>query len=62
MALNCTITKASEKTSPVSGSVPEAMAESMAVAVPALIWAPSPGRKRASSRGTVSPATTAPKA
>ena len=36
MALNCTITKASENTRPVSGSMPEAIAESSASAALAL--------------------------
>ena len=55
VALNCTITKASEKTRPVSGNIPEAMADSRAIAALTLIGALRPGRKRASRRGTVRP-------
>ena len=53
-ALNCTMTKASEKTRPVSGNMPEAIAESRARAgaVPLPL---NSGRNRASSRGTSMP-------
>ena len=62
MALNCTITKASEKTRPVRGSIPEAMAERTAIAGPAPIGAVRSGRKAASKRGRAMPRTTAPTA
>ena len=51
VALNCTITKASEKTRPVRGSIPEAIAERRAIAGPAPIGATRSGRKAASKRG-----------
>jgi hypothetical protein len=62
VALNCTITKASEKTRPVSGSIPEAIADSRAIAALAPIGALTPGMKMASRRGTDMPSTTAPAA
>ena len=44
VALNCTITKASEKTSPVRGSMPEAMEESRLNAAPTLRSEERPGK------------------
>ena len=61
VALNWTMTKASEKTRPVSGSVPDAIAESTAIA-PAVFPPVRSGRKRASSLGTRKPRAIAPAA
>jgi len=58
-ALNCSITKVNEKTTLVRAIMPEAIAESIAVADAMLIAETSPGRTRPSSRGTVSPAASA---
>ena len=58
VALNWTITNASENTRPVSGSVPEAIAESTAKA-PAVFAPVSSGKYRASSLGTTAPRATA---
>ncbi len=44
VALNCTMTKAREKTRPVSGIIPEAMAESTAIAADAPAPEASSGR------------------
>ena len=59
MALNWTMTKAREKTSPVRGSMPEAIDERRAMAGPAPIGATRSGRKAVSRRGSAMPRATA---
>ena len=58
-APNCTMTKASAKTMPVSASMPEATDESIAIATAEVIGATRFGRYRCSNRGMPAPNTTA---
>lgn len=62
VALNCTITNASEKTRPVRGIIPEALADSTAIAAEAPASEVRSGRYRASRRGTTMARTMAPAA
>src|SRR5689334_14974458 len=59
VALNCTITKASENTIAVREIMPDAMAEPIASAAPELIGEETPGSNAVSSRGKVNPPTKA---